>query len=138
MDAIQLFHYLVIIHPIDGLMVGSLPGHIMDHHPLTHCLLYSMICLFGHPLWVPKLINHFKWSGKIQYLLLIWRTIFVILFLFFCCIIGSDRHVTIVFDSAVSKCTIMSCSFPMGKACIFQFELLLQSLSHSLLLSPQL
>ena len=90
-------------------------GHVKDSSPNqlivchmvlwwvcgAHCIKYSY--LFRCPLWVTNSSNIISnWSGWIQYLLLIWRTIFVIPFIFFFCTFGSDRHVIVVLDSAFS------------------------------------
>ena len=130
MDAIQIiiFHW-VITQPTDGLVVVSLPGPCYGSSPIDSLFAvwhlwwvsgeyhtkYS--CLFGHPLWVTKFINyHYKlvWLNPILIINLEDYISYPFSF-FFCCIIGSDRHVIVVFDCATSNPESFPVHFQWGQ-----------------------
>ena len=125
-------------------------GHITDSSPnrliVCHTVLW-WVCgayhtkysyLFRHPLWVTNSSNIISnWSGWIQYLLLIWRIIFVALFLFpFVLLAVTD--VSLLFLIVLPQIRNHVLSTVNEDRLRFLVWLLLQLLSWSLLLSLQL
>ena len=150
------FNYFIIellLTQLTVLLVVSLPGpHYKPSTSLTHCLPYGTcwwvnvstgpIAAYSDvPFGSLKLINHhFKLVWLNPVLIINLDGLYLLYFFSFSVVLLAVTDMSVLFlNSAISNPQLMSCTFPMRTACIFQFELLLRSSSScSLLLSPQL
>ena len=127
------------------MVISQIWATVKDTSPknLTHCLLYSTVggfvghmppensYLFGRPLWVTNffikfsfqiIISKLVWLNMVLSFNFVWRTIFVVPFLFFFCIFGSYWHAIVVSTSEVANPLLCPVYSLWGQIALFNFN----------------